>query len=181
MAKGQKGNRKKGPNYFENNIRAFGENFLERKTPLDIQKDAKKIFMDLEHGNIVVNRDAIYFTNVNFLINLIQVATDNYWYHAYTSAGLKQSIQSNLKGEMDPIYVKIIEKHDYATNAYAVVINYLNNMLNNKGVIINLNNMLMDLRSFRGAFSDMFIVRDDINRRMERRNGFGSNQSPSGS
>lgn len=169
MAKGQKNNKKKGPNYFESNIRSFGEDFLNRKTPLDIQKDAKKIFMDMEHGNIDINRDARYFTSVNFLINLKQVAADNYWYHAYTSNGMKQILQNSQANQVDAVYIKVMEKHEYSAKAYAIIVQYLTNMLNNKGVIINLTNLIKDLQSFRGAFSDMFIVRDDYKRRQERR------------
>lgn len=169
MAKGPKNNKKKGPNYFEMNIRSFGENFLERKTPLDIQKDAKKIFMDLAHGNIDIDRDAIYFTNVNFLINLIQVATDNYWYHMYTSVGMKQILQSTQAKQIDAVFVRIMERHDYTAKAYSILITYLTNILNNKGAIINLTNLMRELHSFKGAFSEMFIVRDDYNRRQERR------------
>ncbi|MDD3122087.1 MAG: hypothetical protein PHC62_01065 [Candidatus Izemoplasmatales bacterium] len=172
MAKGpQRGNnRKKGPNYFELNIRNIGEDFINRKNPFDIQRDAKKVFMDLEHGNVDIERDAKYFANVFFIQNLLQVANDNYYYHAYTMNGMKQIINDSGAAQIDAAFIKVMERHEYTMKAYGVVVKYLNNMLNNMGVRVNLSELMRTLQSFRGAFSDMFIVRDDYTRRQERRN-----------
>ena len=65
--------------------------------------------------------------------------------------------------------MKVIDKHMYSANAYNVIIYYLTNMLNNQGVIVNLAELCRQLQNFRGAFSDVYIVRDDDTRRRERR------------
>ena len=50
--------RKTRPNYFQMNVTNFGEDFPARKSPLDIQRDAKNIFNDIAYGNIDIERDA---------------------------------------------------------------------------------------------------------------------------
>ena len=89
--------RKSRPNYFQMNVTQFGEDFPTRKSPLEIQKDAKNIFNDIAYGNIDVERDAKCFTYTNFLSNLILVAQDNYSYHFYSAEGLKQIINHNFE------------------------------------------------------------------------------------
>lgn len=170
MAK--KPNNKRRPNYFQTNVTNFGEDFPTRKSPLDIQKDAKIIFNDIAYGNIDVERDAKCFTYINFLDNLIQVAEDNYWYNFYSGEGLKQIInQSGVTQISDDqkYLVKTIERHMYAANAFKTIVYYLKNMINNQGVIINLSELARQLQNFRGAFADTFIIRDDDYRRRERR------------
>lgn len=160
--------RKQRPNYFQTNIQLYGEDFLTRKSPLDIQKDAKKIFSDLSYGNIDIQRDAIFFTNVNFLINLKMVAYDNYKYHAFTLNGMKQIINQAQTNQIEEYFVKVSEIHDRCMAAYSIIVHYLDNILNNKGATINLTSMVQELQSFRGAFSEIMIVRDDNKRRDER-------------
>lgn len=170
MAKPMK--RKSRPNYFQMNVTQFGEDFPTRKSPLEIQKDAKNIFNDIAYGNIDVERDAKCFTYTNFLSNLILVAQDNYSYHFYSAEGLKQIINQSgatrISDDQQPM-MKVIDKHMYSANAYNVIIYYLTNMLNNQGVIVNLAELCRQLQNFRGAFSDVYIIRDDDARRRERR------------
>ena len=170
MAKPMK--RKTRPNYFQMNVTNFGEDFPARKSPLDIQRDAKNIFNDIAYGNIDIERDAKCFTYMNFLVNLEQVARDNYWYHFYSAEGLKQIINQSGATQISDdqkALVKTIERHTYSANAYNTIMFYLNNMINNQGVIVNLSELVRQLHNFRGAFADMFIIRDDDARRRERR------------
>ena len=167
MGKGPKNRNKRSPNYFKINAQQFGEDFLQKKNPLDIQKDAKKIFIDMTFGNIDLEHDVYYFLDVNFLENLLQVASDNYWYHAYTYNGMKQFIsQCN---QIDTMFLKVMERHLYVSKAYWEIVFHITNILNNQGAKINLCNLVTQLQNYKGAFSDLFVVRDDDARRRERR------------
>jgi len=162
---------KKRPNYFQTNITNFGPDFVEKKSPLDIQKDAKAVFNDIAYGNIDVERDKYTFTNINFLENLLIVATDNYWYHYYSAEGLKQIINQAGVTQIstDQQYlIKVIERHTYSANAYSTIIFYLQKMRNNEGVTMCLSELVRQLQSFKGAFADLYFVRDDDARRKER-------------
>lgn len=167
MAKKQ-GNRRNMRNYFQTNIEQNGEDFLSRKTPLDIQKDAKKIFLDIAHGSINIERDAIYFTNVSFLMNLLSVAQDNLNYHSFTANGMKQIINQAGVKQIDQWFIKVLDRHEYCARAYNIVCKYITNILNNQGATICLTQMVQELQQYRGAFQEMFIVRDDYARRQER-------------
>ena len=160
--------RQQRPNYFQTNVNMFGEDFLARKTPLDIQKDAKKIFSDLSYGNIDIQRDAIFFTNVNFLINLRTVAYDNYKYHAFTVNGMKQIINQSQTNQIEEYFAKVTETHERCACAYSIIIHYLDNILQNKGATINLTEMVKELQSYRGVFSEIMFVRSDNQRRSEK-------------
>lgn len=156
------------PNYFQMNMNMFGEEFLGKKTPLDIQKDAKKVFSDLAYGNIDIQRDAKFFTNVNFLINLRVVAFDNYKYHAFTLNGMKQIINQSQANQIEEYFVRVCEIHERCASAYSIIIHYLDNILQNKGATINLTEMVKELQCYRGAFSEIMFVRSDFQRRNER-------------
>ena len=161
--------KKQRPNYFQNGVNLFGDDFIQRKSPLDIQRDAKKIFSDLAYGNIDIQRDAKYFTDVNFLINLKQVAYDNWCYHAFTFDGMKQIINQSSATQIDEHFIRTCEIHKNCMAAYNIVVHYIDNMLQDKGVTINLTQMVQELQSFRSAFSEIMFVRDDSSRRNERR------------
>jgi hypothetical protein len=63
-------------NYFSINIARFGDNFVAQRSAQDIQKDAKRrIFKDMVYGNIDYDLYGKYFTDINFIENLITVAT----------------------------------------------------------------------------------------------------------
>lgn len=156
------------PNYFQNNMNMFGEEFLRRKTPLDIQKDAKKIFSDLAYGNIDIQRDAKFFTDVNFLINLRIVAYDNYKYHAFTLNGMKQIINQSQVNQIEEYFVRVCEIHERCASAYSIIIHYLDNILQDKGATINLTEMVKELQYYRTAFSEIMFIRSDFQRRNER-------------
>lgn len=168
MGKNNSNKKKQRPNYFQNNMNMFGDDFIARKTPIDIQKDAKRIFSDLSYGNIDIQRDAIFFTNVNFLINLRTVALDNYKYHAFTSNGMKQIINQSTTNQVEEHFIKVLEIHDRCAAAYGIVLHYLDNILQNKGATINLTEMVRELQAYRGAFSEIMFIRSDNQRRNEK-------------
>ena len=173
MGKGQKPNnnqnKRRSPNYFKMNEQQFGPDFMKRKTALDIQKDAKKIFIDMTFANIDLEKDVYYFLDPNFLHSLLQVAKDNYEYHAFTLAGMQQLIMQSGANQIESAFIAVMDRHRFVAEAYMIIISHITNILNNQGAKINLCNLVNALQLYRGAFSDMFIVRDDDARRRERR------------
>ena len=82
-------NAQKTNNYFTINKQKFGDNFIAQKSAQDIQRDArKKIFKDMVFGNIDYDVDGQYFTDANFLDNLITVAMIEKDVHEVTGRAL---------------------------------------------------------------------------------------------
>lgn len=84
MAKHQK--RKPRPSWFQKQIERGGEEFLLRKPPLDIQREAFNIIRDIARNNIT-QKDFKYLFTTKILSNM-RIAVFNKYieYHAYTSA-----------------------------------------------------------------------------------------------
>ena len=81
----------KRENYFEMNLRDHDENFINTRSPQDLQRDAKKrIFKDMIYGNIDYELYGSYFTNPNFIEALITVAGVEEQKHTVTSMALDQ-------------------------------------------------------------------------------------------
>lgn len=88
--------KKNRDNYFSMNIQKFGDNFMTSKTPMDIQKDAKKrIFKDIVFGNIDYNKFGQYFTNPQFVEQLIITARNEEFNHRVIADALSMYMQNN--------------------------------------------------------------------------------------
>lgn len=80
----------KRENYFEMNIREYGENFLRTRSAQDIQKDAKKrVFKDMIYNNIDYAKYGAYFQDPNFIDNLLTVAVTEFEKHRVSSDALR--------------------------------------------------------------------------------------------
>lgn len=89
-------NAQKANNYFSINIQKFGDNFIAQKSAQDIQRDAKKkIFKDMVFGNIDYDVYGQYFTDPNFLDNLITVAMIEKDVHEVTGQALYNFSMTN--------------------------------------------------------------------------------------
>ena len=67
MAKPQK--KKQRPSWFQRQIERDGEEFMLRKQPLDIQREAFNIVKDIMRGNIT-QKDLKYLFTLNILSNV---------------------------------------------------------------------------------------------------------------
>ena len=161
-------NMKKRPNYFEINVQMFGEDFLTKKNPLDIQRDAKKIFMDISRGNIDIDRDSYFFTDYNFLLNIGEVAYDNWKYHNMTIIGMKMFLDNTKASMIDRYFLDVLERHQRSAEAYGIICEYIQRIMNNMGARVNLHEMSNRLSQYRDVFSEMFIVVGDLKTRVER-------------
>lgn len=98
----------KRENYFEVNIRDFGDNFINTKSAQDIQKDAKKrIFKDMVYNNINYELYGKFFTNPNFVDNLISIAAVESQKHKVTANALQDYYGKTL----DPVAYSLCVQH----------------------------------------------------------------------
>lgn len=85
MAKPQQ-KRKARPSWFQKQIERDGEEFMLRKQPLDIQREAFNIVRDIMRGNIT-QKDLKYLFTLNILSNVKIAVYDKYIEsHVYNSA-----------------------------------------------------------------------------------------------
>lgn len=110
----------KRENYFEMNIRDYGEGFLRSRSSQDIQKDAKKrVFKDMIYNNIDYAKFGIYFQDPNFIDNLLTVAVSEGQKHAIAAEALRQ-YHFNTK---DPVAYQMFVQH-YNVAAIFNIIQY---------------------------------------------------------
>ena len=68
-------NNRQRENYFQSNIAKYGENFIHNKTPKMLQFDAKnRLFKEMVNGFINYDEFGVYFTDPEYLDNLIAIA-----------------------------------------------------------------------------------------------------------
>lgn len=95
-------------NYFQINIAKYGENFIHIKSPKDIQKDAKrKLFKDMVFANINYDEYGKYFTDPEFLENLIAVSYSLHREHSTIAYALKSLWATTA----DPVTEQLANRH----------------------------------------------------------------------
>lgn len=164
MARNNKNKKKSRPGYFEQNIRDFGEDFLEKKTAKDIDRDAQRVFKDIAFRSPDdVVTIAPYFENRTFLNNLANSANNVYFekYIIYSgvymfSTAPNNPLLNNPYYDINRTLMKV--KGEY--EAYTIITRYLNNIINvmnsgndgvwiNSMIIDNLRSMSVALKSYR--------------------------------
>lgn len=144
--------------YFEQKIKSDGENFLNFMNAIQVKKDAFKIFKDLAHGNIDIERHGKFFTNASFVNNLRAVAEDNYKINSLSANGLQIAMQMNNISDKDTVYVMnaLAAKAD----AYMVLTNFFNMIL-------------IDIVNYGGANIPQYLygIINELNPRKEAFNG----------
>lgn len=107
--------------YFKEQQQKFGEDFIERKTAQDIQRDAVRIFRDIANGRINVQTDQEFFRNRQFLENCIAAAQSQ-----YTEANINYQGTSMLLGYSNhPLVSQVVENNLRRRDAYAIILNGL--------------------------------------------------------
>lgn len=134
MAKPQK--RKARPSWFQRQIERDGEEFLLRKQPHDIQKEAFNIVRDIARGNIT-QKDLVHLFNLKILSNVKIAVHDKYIEtHVYNSSmtlalqmpnGV-QILQNNF-GIDDSSFQKIYNNTQNLLTAYVLTLNSIDAMI----------------------------------------------------
>lgn len=135
MAKPQK-RKQQRPSWFQKQIERDGEEFLLRKQPFEIRREAFNIVRDIVRGN-VTQRDLKYLFNLTILNNVKLEIYDKYIEsHIYNSSmtlafqmpnGV-QILQSNF-GIDDASFQKVYNKNKDLLNAYLLTLNSLDAMI----------------------------------------------------
>lgn len=135
MAKPQQ-KRKARPSWFQKQIERDGEEFLLRKPPHEIQRDAFNIVRDIVRGN-VTPRELKYLFNLTVLNNVKKAVYDKYvenhvYYSSMTLAfqipnGIPMLI--NNYGVDDANLQKVYNNSKDLLTAYTMILNSLDTMI----------------------------------------------------
>ena len=144
MAKNNKGNNNN--NYFAQNIQRFGENFINQKSPRDIQFDSIRLFRDIAKQNIDFNKYGEYFLNDMFMNNIMVGANSKYQLFKTNYDGVLLLSQQQPN---DSIIMSVLENNRRCRDAYANIINALNmfRATQNINVLFQLSSILRDYRN----------------------------------
>ena len=135
MAKQQQ-KRKQRPSWFQKQIERDGQDFMLKKQPLDIQREAFNIVRDIMRANIT-QKDLKYLFNLNILSNVKIAVYDKYLEsHVYNSA-LTMAFQTQSGVQMlTTIYSvdeaslqKVYNKTKNLVQAYIAVLQSLDSMI----------------------------------------------------
>lgn len=133
-----KNNKKKKQNnngYFKKNIQQNGRDFLNRKTPKDIQRDFRNIMRDIAYSDPSNVSDFVdFFINATFIRNLTTVVDQEYAKEMASFIGLQNYLSMMASNGMpvDPS-LRLQENMLISQNksaAYFVFSTGLNNILN---------------------------------------------------
>lgn len=135
MAKPQQ-KRKARPSWFQKQIERDGEDFLQKKRPHDIQREAFNIIRDIMRGNIT-QKDLKYLYTLNILTNIKIAVFDKYVEsHVYNSAMTLsldipngQMMLQNNYGVDDASFQKVYNNNKNLLSAYVVVLNGIDSMI----------------------------------------------------
>ena len=176
-----KNNKKKKPNYFDQKIQQFGEEFMSKMTIMDIKKDANRILKDIGYANIDFTdiKYLRYFSDPVFIQALIQAAYENWNYNNVTCIGLETYFQSNQYSQAD---MDIYDIHNMARQAYLIMYNGLSDLMSYLNKCVQANEqaysqpmidilfiMTRNLLQYNKGINYTFIVVDDRRNNNDKR------------
>lgn len=147
----QQQQRKQRDNYFKQQIKRLGPNFLECKTSEELAYDSMRIFRDIASGNIDVNTEAVYLTNPKLLPICTTVAHSKVFYYQTLAIGLDM-LNNNYSAMVGVIPKETYDVYNHVTNclkAWQLIenaCNYLRISPDYKGVVLTLVSNLKPLR-----------------------------------
>ena len=138
-------------NYFEMNLKDHDENFINTRSPQDLQRDARKrIFKDMIFGNIDYETFGSYFTNPNFIDALITVANVEAQKHSVTASAL--GAYSNAT--CDPVAYTLFIQHQNVAQVLSFIRYDLEAVKNNGYDISPLTQLQIQLASIPSCKKD---------------------------
>lgn len=110
-------------NYFSQNIKEFGENFLKYKNPKNIENDAMRVFRDLARRKVDIDKYGSYFLDDTFITILIKVASEKYIYFNVAWTGV--DLLANTS-QPNPDVINVLDKLSRSKQAYNIILLALN-------------------------------------------------------
>ena len=141
-------NNKNNNNYFSQNIKEFGEDFLKYKNPRTIEIEAGRVFRDLAKNNVDINKYGKYFLDKDFIRLLIKEANKKYTYYNICCAGISTLTQVDMNASKDNDVLGTLESVNRSRQAYILLLNCFNTILNS-GDFSHLYNLVTNLNQFR--------------------------------
>ena len=142
----------RGSQFFEQMIREFGNDFLNRATPLNLVKKSNLLFRDFAHGNIDMDKYGQYFTNPQFIELMYRTSFEKMMYYCihlngYNSIKLSQNPQiRNLSTYQS--FSRFEKEDSESYQAYQIISNGFSVVLST-GDISNFVTMVNSLRPFK--------------------------------
>ncbi len=144
-------------NYFTINKQKFGDDFIKRKSAQDIQRDAKKkIFKDMVFGNIDYDVDGMYYTDANFLDNLITTALTERDVHQVTAFALYDFAMFKGGDPLAPIAGQKSGSHQQTANALQCLLNTFVYIKDHDMDISCLPGVTLAVAPYRKAFAEFY-------------------------
>lgn len=111
---------KKRNNYFSDNIKNYGENFLQSFDAKKLRSDARRIISDIAFGNIDFDEYGIYFSDPVLINALIDVAHTKLVIHGTSYNALEFSSHTATNSDMEMVK----RYHRRLTEAYSLFYDY---------------------------------------------------------
>lgn len=123
-------NNKQQNNYFTQGIRERGENFIQYKSPRDLQNDALKVFREIARGQVDLQKYGEYFLVPQFLESCLQAAWNKFSFHSISASGVDMLISNYMnQGIMpDDHVIGVKEQHKRTAEAYSIIYHSLCNL-----------------------------------------------------
>lgn len=115
-------------NFFSQNIRERGEDFINFMNAKDIQYSSVKVFRELSRGKIDLVEYGQYFLDKRFLDGCLIEAHNKYRFYSISYNGVVQLINAiSYSGQqVDTEVVAVAEDHKKSMEAYGFIIEGLN-------------------------------------------------------
>lgn len=127
-------NKKRGSAFFENFIREYGEDFLNKVPPLTLTKKMHMLFKDMAYGNIDLEKHGKYFANPDFVQLICQEASKKRFYHGTHVNGNRMLQIYKPETEQYPMFPIMCKEDMQSFEAYCIISEQMNNLLNTGNV-----------------------------------------------
>ena len=141
-------------NYFQVNIKRYGENFIHTKSPKNLQFDAKKrLFKEMVYGNINYDEFGKYYTDPQFLDNLIAIATALFNEHVVIATALGEFAVNHGN---NPVAAQLQMIHSDTASVFEILISQFNAVKMTGYNIQYLMNIVTLCMQYRQNFSELY-------------------------
>ena len=135
-------------NYFSQNIKEYGEDFLKFKNPRTLEIESNKIFRDLAKNSVQINKYGNYFLDKDFIMILIKQANKKYIYYNVCYNGIYTMAHLQPQVAQDKDVLGTLESINRSRSAYEILINCFI-AIQNTGDYKNLYSLSSQLNQFR--------------------------------
>lgn len=126
----------RGSMFFENMIKEFGEDFINKAQPLQMTRKSHLLFKDFAMGNINIEKHGKYFQSPQFVSLMQREALKKRFYYGTHVNGLRMVAQYTPDNASSPLFSSIMNDDLFAFNGYEIIDEGLKHMLATQDVSI---------------------------------------------